>query len=67
MALVERKDLVLQRLVDRGVELDQEKGVVAAWTFMNRHGISEEIILRVLSGPTSRRSANAAPTLIDEA
>lgn len=66
MALVERKNLVLERLVDRGVELDQEKGVVAAWTFMNRHGISEEVILRVLSGPIARRPATMSPAQVDE-
>ncbi|MFC5459268.1 hypothetical protein [Massilia niabensis] len=57
MALVERKNIVHERLVEHGIELDADQGAVAAWAFMSRHGISQEVILRVLSGAPLRRQA----------
>jgi len=67
MAPVERTNLVMQRLVDRGVAMDAKYGSVVAWIFMNRHGISQEVILRVLSDPISRRTSSSAPTRVGEA
>ena len=59
MALVPRKDRVRAHVVDEGVALDAEQGVIAAWVYLRRHGISQDVIVRVLSGPAFRRSAIA--------
>ena len=39
MALVELKNLVLERLVERRIVLDMGHGAIIVWGFMNRHGI----------------------------
>lgn len=56
MALAERCDLMLEKIVDRGIALDSRGGAVAAWVYLQQHGVSEEVIVRVLTNPSLRRS-----------
>lgn len=66
MQQLRRVNLDLERLVDRGIELDMKEGSIFAWVFMKRHGISEEIIFRVLAIPTYRRHTIVYSKLIKD-
>jgi len=55
MAPTRRIDHKCAFVVDQGISLDAEKGAVVAWTYLVKHGVSQEVIMRVLSTPSSRR------------
>lgn len=55
MAPTRRIDHKCASVVDQGISLDAEKGAVVAWAYLTKHGVSADIIMRVLSTPSSRR------------
>lgn len=55
MAPTRRIDHKCASIVDQGISLDAEKGAVVAWAYLVKHGVSQEVIMRVLSTPSSRR------------
>lgn len=55
MALIKRIDHKCAHIVDQGISLNTEKGSVFAWAYLKKQGVSEAVIMRVLSTPSSRR------------
>ena len=47
-------------IVEQGIVQDTLHGSVIAWRFLAANDVPEEVILRVLSEPAKRRSADAA-------
>ncbi|MGX4642940.1 hypothetical protein [Massilia sp. SYSU DXS3249] len=70
MAKVERRNGILENIIDRGITLDGENGSLVAWIYLQRHGVAPETILRVLSTPGRRRnganSGTTAGTAVEE-
>ena len=61
MPHLQRLNESLRDLIQRGILLEAERGPVNAWIFMKEHGVSDIVMLRVLSRPDQRRpSDNAA-------
>jgi hypothetical protein len=62
MASIERRNVILEKIVDRGIALDGENGSIVAWVYLRRHGVAPETILRVLAAPGRRRGAAKSGT-----
>lgn len=63
MEKVQRQNCFIEKIVERGIDMDREAGSLAAWIYLQRHGIEPEIILRVLSAPSQRRGGVRANTV----
>lgn len=55
MTPTKRIDHKRASIVDHGISLDEEKGAVIAWAYLIKNGVSEDVIMRVLSTPASSR------------
>lgn len=62
MASIERHNVILEKIIDRGIALDGESGSIVAWIYLRRHGVAPETILRVLATPGRRRGAAKSGT-----
>lgn len=60
MSHLERRNQTLHTIVQRGIVLDVEHGAVKAWIFMKEHGVSESVMLRVLTHPNRRRTSDTS-------
>jgi len=60
MPYLERHDASLQDIVQRGLVLDVERGTLKAWIFMKEHGVSDIVMLRVLTRPDQRRLSDTS-------
>jgi len=50
-----RVNTALAEIIAIGVRLNSERGSVAAWVYLQQHGVPQRTILRVLDSPTTRR------------
>ena len=55
-----RNNTGMTLIVEQGIVQDTLHGSVIAWRFLAANDVPEEVILRVLSEPAKRRSADAA-------
>ena len=60
MPHLERLNDSLGNVIQRGILLEAERGPVPAWIFMKDNGVSDIVMLRVLSRPDQRRASDNA-------
>lgn len=65
MAPTRRIDHECASVVDQGISLDAERGAVVAWAYLTKHGVSADVIIRVLSTPSSRRPRSSSASALD--
>jgi len=58
MPHLKRLNESMRIVVEHGIVLDAERGTVTAWIFMAENGVSEIVMLRVLSQPEKRRESD---------
>ena len=60
MSHIERLNEEMHNIVQHGILIDAELGAVNAWIFMEKNGVGETIIFRVLSYPSKRRTSDTS-------
>jgi len=56
--IMQRRDLVTERAVDRGISLQYSVGTLCAMEYLKGEGVSQSVAQRVLSEPSQRRHRN---------
>lgn len=48
----------MSRIIEQGVVIDSRRGAASAWAFLSYHAVPPATIVRVLSGPHTRRCSD---------
>lgn len=56
--IVQRRDVLTERAVDRGISLQYSVGTLCAMEYMRAEGVPRSVAQRVLSEPAQRRRRN---------
>ena len=61
-----RHDGAMSSAINRGIDIDETKGCIAAWVFLMSIQIPHAVIERVLSQPENRRARQSPAALASE-
>lgn len=59
----DRTNTYMAQIVEQGLTRDLLHGSVVAWKFLASHNVPDDIILRVLTDPTMRRSTDTSAAI----